>query len=120
MNKEQRRAYFAKKFILSDCTSIMDYYVRPSYKKVAIEQGVKKRMLARNGKRYRVLNGNTFCFTCAYVYPKDDTWILVVETAYNHRELELLPQEVDLLCLQEGQKTDKHTLKDLVVSMLKG
>ena len=120
MNKAERRAYFAKKFILSDCTSVMNYYVKPSDKKVAIEQGIKEQMLARNGKRYRVLNGNTFYFTCAYAYPKDDAWILVVKTVSNHYELELLPQEVDLLCLQEGQKTDKHTLKDLVVSMLKG
>ena len=120
MNKEQRRAYFAKKFILSDCTSVMNYYVKPSYRKVSIERNIKGQMFTRNGKRYRVLNGNTFYFTCAYVYPKDDAWILVVETVRNHYELELLPQEVDLLCLEEGQKIDKHTLKDLVVSMLKG
>ena len=101
MNKEQRRAYFVKKFMDSDCTSVKNYYINPSDKKVAIEQSIKRQMLARNGKRYRVLNGNTFYFTCAYVYPKDDTWILVVETVSNHYELELLPQEVDLLCLQE-------------------
>ena len=99
MNKEQRRAYFAKKFMHSDCTSVTNYYVKPSDTKVAIEQNIKSQMLARNGKRYRVLNGNTFHFTCAYVYPKDDAWILVIETVSNHRELELLPQEVDLLCL---------------------
>ena len=99
MNKEQRRAYFAKKFILSDCASVMNYYVKPSDTKVAIEQGIKEQMLNRNGKRYRILGGNTFHFTCAYVYPKEDRWILVVETYGNHRELELLPQEVDLLCL---------------------
>ena len=97
MNKEQRRAYFAKKFMDSDCTSVMNYYVKPSDRKVAIEQNIKSQMLARNGKRYRVLNGNTFYFTCAYVYPKDDTWILVVKTVSNHYELELLPQEVTIM-----------------------
>lgn len=99
MNKEQRRAYFAKKFILSDCTSVMNYYVKPSDKKVAIEQGIKEQMLARNGKRYRVLDGNTFYFTCAYVYPKDDTWILVVKTVSNHLEYDLTDEEVHLLYL---------------------
>ena len=120
MNKEQRRAYFAKKFILSDCTSVMNYYVKPSDTKISIEQDIRRQMLDRNGKRYRVLSGNTFHFTCAYAYPKEDKWILVVETRGGHYELGLLQQEIDLLCLQEGQKTDKHTLKDLVVNMLKG
>ena len=93
MNKEQRRAYFAKKFMDSDCTSVKNYYINPSDKKVAIEQSIKSQMLARNGKRYRVLNGNTFYFTCAYVYPKDDTWILVVETVRNHYEFDLTDKD---------------------------
>lgn len=99
MNKEQRRAYFATKFIHSGCTSVMNYYVKPSNKKVAIEQGIKEQMLARNGKRYRVLDGNTFYFTCAYVYPKDDAWILVVETISNHLEYDLTDEEIHLLYL---------------------
>lgn len=120
MNKEQRREYYVQRFVHSDCTSIMDYYVKPSNTKISIEQDIKRQMLARNGKRYRVLHGDKFNFTCAYAYPKEDKWILVVETRGGHHELELLQQEIDSLCLQEGQKTDKHTLKDLVVSMLKG
>lgn len=99
MNKEQRREYFAQRFIISDCASVMHYYATPSDTKISIEQGIKRQMLDRNGKRYRVLGGNSFHFTCAYVYPKDDTWILVVETTRNHYELELLPQEIDALCL---------------------
>ena len=101
MNKEQRREYYVQRFMCSDCTSVMDYYVKPSYTKVAIERDIKRQMLARNGKRYRVLHGSSFDFTCAYVCPKGDTWILVVETVSNHRELELLQQEIDSLCLQE-------------------
>ena len=120
MNKAEQREYYVQKFMHSDCTSIMDHYVKPSDTKVSIEQGIKRQMLDRNGKRYRVLGGNTFHFTCAYTYPKEDKWILVVEARGGHYELELLQQEIDSLCLQEGQKTDKHTLKDLVVSMLKG
>ena len=99
MNKAKRREYYVQKFMHSDCTSVMNYYAKPSNTKVSIEQDIKKQMLDRNGKHYRVLNGNTFYFTCAYVYPKDDVWVLVVKTASNHYELELLPQEVDLLCL---------------------
>lgn len=101
MNKEQRRTDYVQRFMDSDCTSVMNYYVKPSYKKVNIEQDIKKQVLARNGKRYRVLGGNVFCFTCAYVYPKDDTWILVVKTVSNHLEYDLTDKEVHLLCLQE-------------------
>ena len=99
MNKEQRRAYFAKKFMNSDYTSVTNYYIKPSNKKVATEQVIKEQMLARNGKRYRVLNGNTFYFTCAYAYPKDEAWILVVKTVSNHLEYDLTDEEVHLLYL---------------------
>ena len=99
MNKEQRRARYVQMFMDSDCTSVMNYYVKPSDRKVAIEQGIKKQMLAHNGKHYRVLSGSKFVFTCAYVYPKDDTWILVVETVRNHLEYDLTDEEVHLLYL---------------------
>lgn len=120
MNKAERREYYVQKFMHSDCVSVMNYYVKPSDTKVSIEQGIKRQMLARNGKRYRVLHGNKFNFTCAYACPKNDTWILVVETRGGHHELELLQQEIDSLCLREGQNTDKYFLKDLVIDMLKG
>lgn len=99
MNKGQRREYHVQRFMHSDCTSVMDYYVEPSVTKVAIEQDIKGQMLERNGKRYRILGGNTFHFTCAYVYLKDDTWILVVETTSNHLEYALTDEEVHLLYL---------------------
>ena len=99
MNKEQRRARYVQMFMDSDCTSVKNYYVKPSSRKVNIEWGIKKQMLARNGKHYRVLGGSNFVFTCAYVYPKDDIWILVVETVSNHLEYDLTDEEVHLLCL---------------------
>lgn len=99
MNKEQRRARYVQMFMGSDCTSVMNYYVKPSDTKVAIEQNIKSQMLERNGKRYHVLGGSKFVFTCAYVYPKGDTWILVVETVSNHLEYDLTDEEVHLLCL---------------------
>lgn len=99
MNKKQRRDYYVQRFVDSHCASIMDYYVEPSESKVALEQNIKSQMLERNGKCYRILGGNPFHFTCAYVYPKDDTWILVVETVYSHLEYDLTDEEVYLLCL---------------------
>lgn len=99
MTKEQRREYYVQRFVHSDCTSVMNYYVEPSDTKVDIEQNIKKQMLERNGKRYCILGGNTFHFTCAYVYPKDDTWILVVETSGNHLEYDLTDEEIHLLYL---------------------
>lgn len=99
MNKEQRREYYVQRFVHSDCTSVMNYYVKPSDTKVTIEQNIKSQMLERNGKRYCILGGNKFRFTCAYVYPKDDTWILVVETSSNHLEYDLTDEEIHLLYL---------------------
>lgn len=99
MNKKQRREYYVQRFVHSDCTSVMNYYVKPSELKFAIEQSIKSKMLERNGKCYRILGGNSFNFTCAYVYPKNDTWILVVETVHNHLEYDLTDEEVHLLCL---------------------
>lgn len=99
MNKKQRRDYYVQRFVNSHCTSIMDYYVKPSDSKVAIEQNIKSQMLEHNGKCYCILGGNPFHFTCAYVYLKDDTWILVVETAHNHLEYDLTDEEVHLLYL---------------------
>lgn len=99
MNKKQRRDYYVQRFMASYCTSIMDYYVKPSNTKVAIEQKIKRQMLERNGKRYCILGGNPFHFTCAYVYPKDDTWILVIKTVSSHLEYDLTDEEVHLLYL---------------------
>lgn len=104
MNKAERRTYYAQKFMHSDCVSVMNYYVKPSDEKIRVEQGIKRQMSDRNGKRYRVISGSSFHFTCAYVYLKEDKWILVVETYGNQYELELLPQEIDALCLQEETK----------------
>ena len=67
----------------NDCTSVMHFYAKPSDTKVSIEQGIKRQMLDRNGKRYRVLSDNTFHFTCAYAYPKEDKWILVVKEVHS-------------------------------------
>lgn len=99
MNKKQRRECYVQRFVCSDYTSIMDYYVKPSDLKVAIERNIKSQMLERNGKCYRILSANAFHFTCAYVYPKDDTWILVVKTPSNHLEYDLTDEEVHLLYL---------------------
>lgn len=99
MTKEQRREYYVQRFVHSDCTSVMNYYVKPSNTKVAIEQNIKSQMLERNGKCYCILGGSAFHFTCAYVYSKNDTWILVVETPSNHLEYDLTDEEVHLLCL---------------------
>lgn len=99
MNKAEKREYFVQKFMRSDCTSVMNYYTKPSDTKVAIEQNIKRQMFERNGKRYHILSGNNFCFTCAYVYPKDNTWILVVKTISNHLEYDLTDEEVHLLYL---------------------
>lgn len=99
MNKKQRREYYVQRFVHSDCTSVMNYYVKPSDTKVAIEQNIKRQMFERNGKCYCILCGNPFYFTCAYVYPKNGTWILVIKTAGSRLEYDLTDEEVHLLHL---------------------
>lgn len=99
MTKAQKRAYYAQKFIHAECMSVEHYYNKCSDTKISIEQSIKRQMLDRNGKRYRILSGSAQYFVCAYAYPKEDKWILVVETPGKHLEYDLIDEEVHLLCL---------------------
>lgn len=89
------RDYYVQKYIHSECTSVEQYYKKCSDLKISIEQSIKKQMFNRNGKRYRILGGSYFLFICAYVYPKNNTWLLRIETRSSSYELELLPQELE-------------------------
>ena len=80
MTKKERRDYYVQRYINSECRSVTEAYAKPSSIKKNIEAGILARMLARNGKRYRIVGYNCFNFVCAYVYSNNDTWILAVET----------------------------------------
>ena len=99
MNKAERREYYVQKFIHAECMSVEHYYNKCSDTKISIEQSIKRQMLDRNGKRYRVLGGNSFRFICAYAYPKEDKWLLRVETHGATHEYELTEEEVKKACL---------------------
>lgn len=105
MTKAERRNCYIQKYINSECTSVEHYYKKCSDLKISIEQSIKRQMSNRNGKRYRVLGGSCYYFICAYVYPKNNTWLLVVETRSNSYKLELFPQELEEINGLDVQKT---------------
>lgn len=99
MTKKERRDYYVQRYINSEFRSVVEAYAKPSSTKKIIENSILARMHARSGKRYRVIGANCFCFVCAYVYPNNDTWVLLVETPSKRYEFELTSQEVKVLCL---------------------
>ena len=99
MTKKERRDYYVQRYINSEYRSVIEAYTEPSSTKKHIEASILAHMLARDGKRYRVVCFNCFYFTCAYVYPNNGTWILVVETSGKHLEYDLTDKEVNMLYL---------------------
>ena len=99
MTKKERRDYYVQRYINSEYRSVIEAYTKPSSTKKRIEASILARMLARDGKRYRVVCFNCFYFTCAYVYPNNGTWILAIETSGNPLEYALTDKEVNMLCL---------------------
>lgn len=73
------------------CDSVTTFYKNCSYLKIRAEKNIIERMKNEKGVGYRVLNGNTYHFTCAYLAfdKKDGTAILVVDTAENTYRIKL-------------------------------
>lgn len=99
MTKKERRDSYVQRYINSEFGSVVEAYAKPSSTKKTIEASILARMLDRSGKRYRVISSNCFYFTSAYVYPNNNTWVLLVETPSKRYEFELTLQEVNILCL---------------------
>lgn len=48
-------------------TSVSELYARPSFYKTRAEALILKEMLEYGGSDYRVIGGNCFTFSCAYI-----------------------------------------------------
>lgn len=80
--KRQIEAYFN-----STCSSVLDFYSRPSQNKIYSEQKIREHMADGGFYGYRILGGNTSFYTCGCRTLDDKK--LIIETAYNTFEIEL-------------------------------
>ena len=88
LNKTTQRAEsWIREYFNSSCFSVRDFYGRCSYEKMNIEQKIRNRMNSENLHGYKILNGNTFYFTCGYMDKTEN--ILYVETSCNIYEIDL-------------------------------
>ena len=101
MTKSERREYYIDRYRNSNCTTVTQFYKNPSERKIAIGYNIKDHLYKINGKRYRILGGNGFFFTCAYCYPLGFNsagkpfWYLRVETPGNTYDYELKESEIE-------------------------
>lgn len=88
LNKGTQKAErYIKMYENATCTSVMNFYSRPSYRKMAIEKELIKKMNDNKCYDYRVLGGNSTFFTCGY--KAEDGKTLFIETACNTFEIAL-------------------------------
>lgn len=86
-NTTQKASNWIEQYNNSCCYSVLNFYGNCSRRKEAIENDIKKKMTENNCHGYKVLNGNSSFFTCAY--KNSDNSILYVETIGNTFEIEL-------------------------------
>ena len=51
----------------AEATSVKQFYKKPSSAKLYIEKVLLWKMKQEQGKNYKVISGNTFCFTAAWM-----------------------------------------------------
>ena len=83
----QKASNWIDSYNKSTCYSVSDFYVSRVYRKQSIEDSIKRKMVENNCHAYKVLNGNSSFFTCAY--KNNDNTILYVETIGNTWEIKL-------------------------------
>ena len=65
------------KYERAEATSVKQFYKQPSSRKVSAEEECLQRMRQENGEGYKILGGNAFSFTAAWMTAEG----LRVETA---------------------------------------
>ncbi len=86
-NGTQKAEHYKRLYKMADCTSVADFYDKPSYTKRQIEKSIIDKMIEEDCMGYRVLCGNCFYFTCGYT--SRDRKTLYIETSGNTFEIEL-------------------------------
>lgn len=88
LNKTTKKAEaWINEYKNSFCYSVENFYGRCSYEKLQAENECKNRMIENNCHAYRILNGNSFYFTCGYM--SSDNKTLFIETVSNTFEIAL-------------------------------
>ena len=59
--------YYLQLYKNAEATSVKQFYKKPSSAKLYIEQVLLCKMRQEHGECYKVINGNIFCFTAAWV-----------------------------------------------------
>lgn len=76
--------WYIKRYFYSDYTSVSEYYVNPSTKKISIEENIKSRMRELDCYDYRILGGNNNCFQCGY-RSRDGEYLYIETHASTYR-----------------------------------
>lgn len=88
LNKTTKKAEkWINAYFNSNCYSVSDFYTSKAESKKSIESVIKARLIDYDLIGYKVINGNTFYFTCGYMTADKKT--LFIETAYSIYEIEL-------------------------------
>ena len=86
LNKATKKAEkWINAYFNSNCYSVSDFYTSNVENKKSIESVIKARLIDYDLIGYKVINGNTFCFTCGYM-PSDNKK-LYIETASSIYEI---------------------------------
>ena len=83
----QKASRWIEEYNSSYYYSVRDFYSSPVLRKQLIEDSIKRKMVEENCHGYKILNGNSSFFTCAY--KNHDNTILYVETIGNTWEIKL-------------------------------
>lgn len=81
MNKKQTGIY--EQWLKSNNLNLYDCYKKPSEAKLDAEWRIIYACRQMHGKRFRILNYNTFTFTCAYSVEKDGKTLLIWHSPYH-------------------------------------
>lgn len=88
LNKTTKKASrWINEYFNSSCYSVSDFYITNVSRKKYIENAIKRRLHVDNLIGYKVINGNTFYFTCGFMTADKKT--LFIETASRIYVIEL-------------------------------
>ena len=88
LNKNTKKAKtWIEQYFTSSCFCVESFYKNPSITKRHLELEIRDKMFNNNLINYKILNGNSFYFTCGYMDITQN--ILYIETACNIFEIDL-------------------------------
>lgn len=85
LKKESKKGQmFLARYKSATAQSVKQFYKKPSANKIKIESVLRQIMQGEKGKDFKIISGNTFTFTAAWLTPKGlrvktvrDSYILI-------------------------------------------